>query len=283
MGKRFAILIGAAALGAALIATGASANFRSFHDPRGDTECGGLSNCSDSQRRNADIVRATAGHAGGRLKHTIHVVGKFKKAELVINIDSDPTCELFLVARRGHGTRFKFRECSGGGPVSSTGRARYDFHHHSVEIFFSESSIGNPQSYGWRLRTLVGAREGSATDTVPNLSPSHYIRHRLAQPAAASAGVHKYDTELTVTKDRTAFYHGYVKSEVRKCERGRRVVLFKRRPGADRRLGTARSNRQGGWGLVLDHPVKSHGVYGKAKRKVRDRFVCRADRSAFHL
>jgi len=164
LGRRFAIVIGVAALGAALIAVGASANFRSVHDPRGDTK-----------RRNADIVRATAGHEGGRLRHTIRVVGKFKRGELVINIDSDPTCELFLVARRGHGTRFKFRKCYGGGPVSSTGGARYDFHQHSVEIFFSKSSIGNPQSYGWRVLTIAG---GEFADLLPNVS-RHYIRHRL--------------------------------------------------------------------------------------------------------
>jgi hypothetical protein len=46
--------VGVLAAGAAVIAVGASANFRSVHDPRGDVKCRG---CSDSVKRNADIVR----------------------------------------------------------------------------------------------------------------------------------------------------------------------------------------------------------------------------------
>jgi hypothetical protein len=45
----------------------------------------------------------------------------------------------------------------------------------------------------------------------------------IAVPAA-SAGVRKYDTEVTITKDRGFLYHGVVNSEVRKCVRGRRVI-----------------------------------------------------------
>jgi hypothetical protein len=61
-----------------------------------------------------------------------------------------------------------------------------------------------------------------------------------------------------------------------------------RRPGADRRLGTARSDFRGVygkgiWWLDLDHGVNSRRVYGEVRRKVRNRFVCRADRAAFRL
>ena len=84
MGKRFAIVIGVAALGAAVMAAGASADFRSVHDPRGDTRCIHESHreprpCSHSTKRSADIVRATAGHEAGRLRHTIRVVGKIDR------------------------------------------------------------------------------------------------------------------------------------------------------------------------------------------------------------
>src|SRR5215207_4494514 len=57
--------------------------------------------------------------------------------------------------------------------------------------------------------------------------------------AAASESVVKYDTRLTITTDRN-IPHGRVHSEVRKCEFGRRVILFKKRPGPDRKLDTAR-------------------------------------------
>jgi hypothetical protein len=62
---------------------------------------------------------------------------------------------------------------------------------------------------------------------------------------------------------------------------GRRVILFQRRPGADRKLASARTqfrplSARGEWGVHLDHGVNSRHVYGKVLRKVRDRYVCRA-------
>jgi hypothetical protein len=178
MGKRFAIVIGAAALGAAVIAVGASADFTSVHDPRGDTKCGhesgGHKPCSDYKRRNADIVRATAGHEGGRLKHTIRVVGKLHQGQLLINTDSDPECEwAFGGLRSGGGS--EVQEC--GDPLHRTGRVRYDFHLHSVEIFFSKRSIGFPRrGYGWSASAGTFLGPAHASDQVPS---EGYIRHRL--------------------------------------------------------------------------------------------------------
>jgi hypothetical protein len=63
-------VIGAAALGAALMAAGASADLRSVHDQRGDAHCihdgsGPPKPCSHSTKLTADVVRATAGHEAG--------------------------------------------------------------------------------------------------------------------------------------------------------------------------------------------------------------------------
>jgi hypothetical protein len=104
----------------------------------------------------------------------------------------------------------------------------------------------------------------------------------IAVPAA-SADVVKYDTELTITHEghalgahraachtgvaagRCVLWHGSVMSDrdrnpgynpanaVTKCMDGRRMILFKRQPGADRKLGTARSQfrpdyGEGSWG-----------------------------------
>jgi hypothetical protein len=102
------------------------------------------------------------------------------------------------------------------------------------------------------------------------------------QATAGPGDVVKYDTKLRITADRGFQYHGWVKSEFRKCERGRWVTLFKRRPGADRRLGTDRTggpgDSRGNWGIIEAHGV-AHRVYAKVRPKVRDRFVCRADRA----
>ena len=109
----------------------------------------------------------------------------------------------------------------------------------------------------------------------------------IAVPAAA-AGVHKYHTNVTINHEGGApdpiLWHGWVKSEVGGCERGRRVILFKQRPGADRRVGAARRLQgwgQGAWGL---HAQPDGRAYVKVKRKVRnDGDVCLADRSPTHI
>jgi hypothetical protein len=93
----------------------------------------------------------------------------------------------------------------------------------------------------------------------------------------------KYDTELTMVVDVRRLYHGPVNSEVRECEGGRRVVLFKNRPGADRKLGTARSPEsgpdRGSWSLLIPGELLRGDVYAQVGRKVGDGYVCRADRS----
>jgi hypothetical protein len=310
---RFWLCIAAAVAVTAIAVPAASADFRSVNDPRGDTTCGhelgGHKPCSDRKRRSADIVRATAGHDGALLKHTIRVVGKFKFAAFDFNTDSYPSCEFYLFAIRGVG-RDEVRECDvSGGPGRVTGHARYDFHRHSVEIVFSESAIGNPQSYGWRAQVDVGRSHASAFDFIPNWGGR--IQHRLAVPAlgaqtaAASAGVHKYDTKLTITTERGFRYHGWVKSDrdsnpayhaankFKKCMEGRRVTLFEQRPGADRKLAKARSrftprNGHGQWprgggggrlGTIKGPHAGQARVYARVKREEHNRYVCRADRS----
>ena len=114
------------------------------------------------------------------------------------------------------------------------------------------------------------------------------------QTAAAAPEVVKYRTQLTITTDRGFLYHGWVRSDsdrkpgydpvhaVRNCMEGRRVVLFKQRPGADRRITTMRSQFRpdygaGIWGMPR---APAHAqVYAKVRREVHDDFVCRGDRS----
>jgi len=100
-----------------------------------------------------------------------------------------------------------------------------------------------------------------------------------AQPATA---VVEYDTELTINKDNGLVY-GSVRSDVRKCKVGRRVVLFRQDRGADTRLGMSLSGTSGGpvgsWGVRVGRAPEGWRVYAKAKHKVRDQFVCLADRS----
>jgi hypothetical protein len=102
---------------------------------------------------------------------------------------------------------------------------------------------------------------------------------------AAFAGVHKYDTELMIARDSTRFFHGEVKSAKEKCEGGRRVVLFKKRHGADRKLETVRSPEsgpdRGNWGIVVPRRKLHRGDrnYAQVTRESHQGFVCHADRS----
>ena len=68
---------------------------------------------------------------------------------------------------------------------------------------------------------------------------------------------------------------------------GRRVVVWKLRPGADRKLGAELSEFDPGagwawWWMHVDGDYDDR-ARAQVKRKVRDRFVCRADRAAFHF
>ena len=137
----------------------------SVHDPRGDTRCfhdsagGPPKPCSAASKRDADIVRATAGHEGGRLRHTIRVVGEFRRGWLYINTDSDPDCERELILHPGG--HAEVRDCAGGPAGSYHGRARVDHHLHSVEIFFRKRQLGNPDGYGWNAFTNVYTGTGT--------------------------------------------------------------------------------------------------------------------------
>ena len=127
-----------------------------------------------AQRRHR---QGDGGPRGGRLRHTIRVVGKIESVGILFNTDSDPECETRIDAVRGGRKEVKFRKCGTMG--FGTGRARVDFHRHSVEIFFRERSIGNPDGYGWNLGTNAGPSAGHANDEVRRFSPPHYIRHEL--------------------------------------------------------------------------------------------------------
>jgi hypothetical protein len=95
-----------------------------------------------------------------------------------------------------------------------------------------------------------------------------------AQTAAAPSDVVKYDTRLTIARmPHCCRYNGDVKSEVKKCIDGRRVVLFRQ----GRKVGTARSNENGVWGLDDRGPGR---WYAKVRREVHDEFVCKKDRTA---
>ena len=101
-----------------------------------------------------------------------------------------------------------------------------------------------------------------------------------------AAAVVKYDTKVTLQlHDHDRFIY-WVESKGSTCERGRRVDLFEVRPGADRKLGTARSKYRSGHSADAVITAKKWGrddvVYAMVRREVHDEFVCGGDRSELH-
>ncbi|MGC1813831.1 MAG: hypothetical protein WA696_06805 [Solirubrobacterales bacterium] len=106
---------------------------------------------------------------------------------------------------------------------------------------------------------------------------------------AASEGVVEYKTTLTIYKD-GAELHGQVRSGVRECWQGREVIVFKKRPGPDRKLGATRSGPQAkshNWRFWVkgankeanEKVLRGGDVYAQVTPKMGDGFVCRADTS----
>ena len=100
----------------------------------------------------------------------------------------------------------------------------------------------------------------------------------------AIATVEKFDTRTTIGVA-VPLYHGKVKSDFQRCMRNRRVALFERRQGPDRKVGGDRTNRRGRWEVrvPLDELEPQDQFYAKARRKLHivsgDGYVCRGDRS----
>jgi hypothetical protein len=100
----------------------------------------------------------------------------------------------------------------------------------------------------------------------------------------ALAQVSKHDSKLTISIA-VPLYHGKVKSEAPKCVRGRRVTLFERRSGPERKVDRDRTNRRGRWTVKvpLEDLQPQDRFYAKVGRKLNivsgEGFVCRGDRS----
>jgi hypothetical protein len=111
----------------------------------------------------------------------------------------------------------------------------------------------------------------------------------LAASLALAAGValgqvQKYDSKTTIAIA-VPLYHGKVKADIPQCVRNRRVELFERRSGPDRKVGSDRTNKRGRWvvKVPLDELEPQDRFYAKARRKLKivsgEGYVCRGDRS----
>jgi hypothetical protein len=107
-------------------------------------------------------------------------------------------------------------------------------------------------------------------------------------PAASGGKKRKVRTTVTIEDyeparaqraDVPIRFLGTADASKRKCERRRKVVLFKTLNGTKQKLGTAKTNRKGEWSLVVPfevHLFKGQYTAKGTKRKTK-RIVCKPD------
>jgi len=84
-------------------------------------------------------------------------------------------------------------------------------------------------------------------------------------PAASAAGS-SYPTTVVVSLKFPAF-HGTLRSSKSACTRNRTVKLFREKSGADRLLGTDKSNAKAKWSIPIGKRLISGSYYAKAPAK----------------
>jgi hypothetical protein len=98
----------------------------------------------------------------------------------------------------------------------------------------------------------------------------------VAMPATAGAAE---PTHLTITKKLPRFV-GHVESTVRRCEQDRTVILFRKEPGPNKRVGRDHSEDSGRWAIDVERERFQPGTYyAVAPRATRGAVDCARDRT----
>jgi hypothetical protein len=98
----------------------------------------------------------------------------------------------------------------------------------------------------------------------------------LAVPGTAGAAE---PTRLTITKDLPRFI-GQVESTLPRCEQDRRVILYRKEAGPNKRVGADHSEDSGRWVIDVERERFQPGTYyAKAPRVTRGSVTCQRDRS----
>jgi hypothetical protein len=175
MGKRFAILIGAAA--ALMAGLAGLATAKSTSDPENDNTG---DNCPPTNSRycskSFDFVKVSADHSGANLVHKAKVRGNSKEVPLLsISTDKAKDCEYILGIPPGsdviddgslgtvvRGYTVVNCDTAEEAPAKYVGKAG----ERGFKFVFSPDSIGNPNKYRWQFAYL--ADRGVLADEAPN-------------------------------------------------------------------------------------------------------------------
>ena len=73
------------------------------------------------------------------------------------------------------------------------------------------------------------------------------------------------ESEVTISRF-LPLYHGKVKSAYQECKANRKVILYRKRPGADKKIGTDRANDNGRWKVAISgSPPNGAKYYAKVR------------------
>ena len=151
----------------ALGATGvATADTASFSDRRGDVQ-------GPNAGPDYDVVRASHGHRGGFLVHTVRTRGP--------HTDESPAPEMYVRVGRGRKPDFYvtaggvFRLGTGSG-LRKIGNARLNnVSARTYELVFRPGAINDPRKYEWRV-IMGAAGPGGTVDRAPAGYVTHVLR-----------------------------------------------------------------------------------------------------------
>lgn len=89
----------------------------------------------------------------------------------------------------------------------------------------------------------------------------------LALVPLETANAHNFNaTSTTTIKFFKRKFHGKVKSPRRQCLKGRKITVFRKKPGPDKRIGSGTSIGGGHW-KVNKKPDKGKKYYAKVKKR----------------
>src|SRR4051812_27915102 len=87
----------------------------------------------------------------------------------------------------------------------------------------------------------------------------------------AAASTKKFPTKVTINFSGSPYgdsFFGKVKSQKKKCKKGRKVTVFRQKPGTDAKFGSDKSNNKGKYNVDPGKNAASGNYYSKAKKKV---------------
>jgi hypothetical protein len=168
---------------AAAFATIAVANTTTVTDPKGDVRCTDESNhvtkcppSSSNMHAPPDLRSASAGHAGGKLKHVVRgwtrLYAKDIKSFGAVGLEIHAGGHAYFTI--GNGGSSEMHQSPSGKVSGSVTVTQVDSH--TVKFVFAKSAIGSPAKYTWRAQDNAACEKCTPSDRVPNTG---FVTHKL--------------------------------------------------------------------------------------------------------